>query len=259
MSGSPAVRGALTAAAHGFRSLGHASSFNGDSTGLAPYSVPQPEVARSVLGSMASTRSVDRLARQPQFAAAVGGARRYARGLERAGIPFADQVREAGFPDPAAYLGGLAFQTHHDRLTEALTATFHDGPDLGGHGVGQPAEVRAVLGDLTGRLQSYGAGAFPGSAGRMALLQQAGWWSFNPPASHRHFDRYARSFLQAASYLQERGGSGRLADLALAVQRAGGYPPGSLSAEEHFRGIQDEILRADFGVDQGPLARLFEL
>jgi hypothetical protein len=270
MSGNPAVRGALSAAAQGFRNAtldnrrgpgkrGITSEAGGNGPG-GVYSVSTQEAASSVLGDRSTPEAVRQLAARPEFRTALRSARRHAAGLDRAGIPFADQVKESGFPDAASYMAGLAFQVGHGHLAAGLTlglaATPVVGPGLGVSSAG--SEGREVLASLGQRLGALGGDGFPGVEGRMHVLKQAGWWSFNPSPDDPGFSRYAQAFLRAGQYLVDAGEEAALGALARAVQMARGDPTREITASEHMARIQALMLDGDFGKHQESLARIFE-
>jgi len=272
MSSNPAVRGALVAAAQGFHqaaiSEGKGAGAAGGSfaVGLPAaggvYSVSTRDAARAVLGEQATPETVRGLAGTAAFQRAVRSARSHAMGLEKAGIPFADQVREAGFGSAESYLGGLTFQVGHRHLEAALESVFpspEGSPSAlasgGPQGSVRPREVLAAMGR---HLDELGGGGFPGAEGRMRLLKQAGWWSFNPPPSDPSFSRYARAFLGAGEYLAGVGEGTALAELERAVQQARGDPTKEITPAEHMARIQSNILAGDFGEHQEALARFFE-
>lgn len=268
MSGNPAVRGALNAAAQGFRNAalndgrglggrGIDSQAGGAGTG-GVYSVSTQQAAGSILGDRSTPEGVRRLAARPEFQTALRSARQHAAGLERAGIPFADQARESGFPDAAGYLGGLAFQVGHGHLGAGLTSAFA-APHGAARTSGLPgAEGREVLTSLGQRLGALGGDGFPAAEGRMRLLKQAGWWSFNPSPDDPGFGRYAQAFLRAGQYLVDAGEGAALGALERAVQIARGDPTREITASEHMARIQAEILDGNFGKHQEALARVFE-
>jgi hypothetical protein len=270
MSGNPAVRGALSAAAQGFRNATLGDGRGQGGRGIAPeaggagpggvYSVSTREAAGSVLGDRATPEAVDRLAARPEFKTALRSARRHAAGLERAGIPFADQVKESGFPDAAGYMAGLAFQVGHADLAAGLKLSFATAPSTAdGTGLATSgSKGREVLTSLGQRLGTLGGDGFPGAEGRMHLLKQAGWWSFNPSPDDPGFGRYAQAFLRAGQYLVAAGEEAALGALARAVQAARGDPTREISASEHMARIQAQILDGDFGKHQESLARIFE-
>lgn len=268
MSGNPAVRGALNAAAQGFRNAalndGRAfgareiASRSGAAGPGGVYSVSSQEAARSILGDRSTPEAVGRLAARPEFQTALRSARQHAAGLERAGIPFTDQVRESGFPDAAGYLGGLAFQVGHGHLDAGLRSAF-TAPQGAAPASGLPgAEGREVLTSLGQRLGALGGDGFPAAEGQMRLLKQAGWWSFNPSADDPGFGRYAQAFLRAGQYLVDAGEGAALGALERAVQMARGDPTREITAPEHMARIQAQILDGNFGKHQESLARLFE-
>ena len=270
MSGNPAVRGALSAAAQGFRNAALNDGRGLGGRGIAPeaggagpggvYSVSTQDAARSILGDRSTPESARRLAARPEFQTALRSARRHAAGLERAGIPFADQVRESGFPDAASYMGGLAFQVGHGDLDAGLKSAFAaplgvpSAPGLGSPGAGG----REVLTSLGQRLGTLGGDGFPGADGRMRMLKHAGWWSFNPSPDDPGFGRYAQAFLRAGQYLANAGEEAALGALERAVQMARGDPTREITASEHMARIQAQILDGDFGKHQESLARIFE-
>jgi hypothetical protein len=270
MSGNPVVRGALSAAAQGFRNAAQGDGrvqgsrgIGSDAGGGGPggvYSVSTREAASSVMGNRATPEAVGRLAARPEFRRALGSARRHAAGLERAGIPFADQVKESGFPDAAGYMAGLAFQVGHADLAAGLKSSLAaSSVAAAGPGPTTPsAEGREVLTSLGQRLGTLGGDGFPGAEGRMHLLKQAGWWSFNPSPDDPGFGRYAQAFLRAGQYLVDAGEEAALGALARAVQAARGDPAREISASEHMARIQAQILDGDFGKHQESLARIFE-
>lgn len=272
MSGNPLVRGALSAAAQGFNQAARAEGGRPGPAGvpvaprLSPpggvYSVSARDAAGSILGKMGTPESVTRLAEAPRFQSALRSARQVALGLERAGILLADQAKEAGFPDAASYLGGLAYQVGYEDLQAALVSAFRtaSGPSPGvSPGEPRPSrEAREVLRTMGEGLEALGAGGFPGAEGRMRILKGAGWWSFNPPPSDPAFSRYAQAFLLAGHHLAEAGGERLLARLEEAVQQARGSPSRDVSPADHFARIQDRILSGDFGEHQEALARIFE-
>jgi hypothetical protein len=270
MSGNPAVRGALSAAAQGFRNATLGDGRGQGGRGIAPeaggagpggvYSVSTREAAGSVLGDRATPEAVDRLAARPEFKTALRSARRHAAGLERAGIPFADQVKESGFPDAAGYMAGLAFQVGHADLAAGLKLSFATAPSTAdGTGLATSgSKGREVLTSLGQRLGTLGGDGFPGAEGRMHLLKQAGWWSFNPSPDDPGFGRYAQAFLRAGQYLVAAGEEAALGALARAVQAARGDPTREISASEHMARIQAQVLDGDFGRHQESLARIFE-
>jgi hypothetical protein len=212
------------------------------------------------MGDRATPEAVGRLAARPEFRRALGSARRHAAGLERAGIPFADQVKESGFPDAAGYMAGLAFQVGHADLAAGLKSSLGASPiaAAGPGPVASSAEGREVLTSLGQRLGTLGGDGFPGAEGRMQLLKQAGWWSFNPSPDDPGFGRYAQAFLRAGQYLVDAGEEAALGALARVVQAARGDPTREISASEHMARIQAQILDGDFGKHQESLARIFE-
>jgi hypothetical protein len=268
MSGNPAVRGALNAAAQGFRNAalndgrglggrGIDSQAGGAGTG-GVYSVSTQQAASSILGDRSTPEAVRRLAARPEFQTALRSARQHAAGLERAGIPFADQVRESGFPDAGGYLGGLAFQVGHGHLDAGLRSAFA-APHGEAPASGLPgAEGREVLTSLGGRLGALGGDGFPAAEGRMRMLKQAGWWSFNASPDDPGFGRYAQAFLRAGQYLVDAGEGASVGALERAVQMARGDPTREITASEHMARIQAQILEGNFGKHQEPLARIFE-
>ena len=272
MSGNPAVRGALNAAAQGFRNaaLNDGRGLGGrgidsQAGGAGPggvYSVSTHQAASSILGDRSTPEAVQRLAARPEFHTALRSARQHAAGLERAGIPFSAQVRESGFPDAAGYMGGLAFQVGHGHLDAGLKSAFAATVGVGpgtAPGSGSPgAEGRKVLTSLGQRLGALGGDGFPGAEGQMRVLKQAGWWSFNPSPDDPGFGRYAQAFLRAGQYLAEAGEESALGALERAVQMARGDPSREITASEHMARIQAQILDGDFGKHQESLARLFE-
>ena len=235
LSGNPIVRGALSTAAQGFRRAetgsrigpGGLPALAGSSSAGGVFSVSMQEAAQSVLGERAAPGEVGRLAASPDFQHAMRTARRHASGLERAGIPFQDQVRGAGFSDAAGYLSGLSFQVAHRDLRSAVAGMNpkEDGfPSTASPGLRPTAPTGGPLSALASRLDALGEGGFPGAEGAMRDLRSAGWWSFNPDPSDPRFSRYAQTFLEAGRYLSAAGEPGSLAMLERAVQAARGSP-----------------------------------
>jgi len=268
MSGNPLVRGALGAAADGFR---EAARLNGGAIGSGTalmlrgiggsevYQVSTQDAARAILKGSDSAGAEDRLAREPGFQSALRKARQHAQGLERAGIPLGDQVRQTGFSDPASYLSGLAYQVGQGDLQSSLSALYPSPDGWSLSNVKAPSyKAQGLMRNMGERLDALGEGGFPGREGGMQLLKQSGWWSFNPSTQDPDFSRYAQAFLNAAKYLHEQGEPGQLGALEGVVQRSRGYPGGKLSAEEHMSRIQNEILAGDFGEHQAALAGFFE-
>ncbi len=271
MSANPVVRGALTAASRGFRQAangrgggpgGALSTADSLSTG-GVYSVSMRDAARSVLGEKSTPGAVGRMASSPDFQRAMRRARRHAVGLERAGLPFDDQVREAGFPDREGYLAALGFQVAHKDLRAAVGSALPTGEPVSAaqsSGLGAPAvKPEDVMTSLSTRLDALGDGGFPGTAGNMRLLRRTGWWSFNPDPSDPRFHRYAQAFLRAGHYLSEAGAPDSLVNLERAVQSARGSLSRSPAPSEHMARIQEQILSGSFGPHQEMLAQIFEV
>lgn len=271
MSGNPAVRGALNAAAQGFRSAaqsdGRGPGARVATSDVAPsgpggvYSVSTQDAAGSILGDRSTPEAVQRLASRPEFQTALRSARRHAAGLERAGIPFPDQVRESGFSDASSYMAGLAFQVGHGHLAAGLKSAFAEVAATGpGPAVSAlRSEGRDMLTSFGQRLGALGGDGFPGAEGRMRILKQAGWWSFNASPDDPGFGRYAQAFLRAGQYLVEAGEEVALGALARAVRMARGDPSREVAPSEHMARIQAQILDGDFGTHQETLARIFDI
>lgn len=271
MSANPIVRGALTAASRGFRQaadgkgVGPGGAFStADSLATGGvFSVSMRGAARSVLGEKSTPGAVGRLAGSLDFQRAMRRARRHAVGLERAGLPFDEQVREAGFSDREGYLAGLGFQVAHKDLRAAVGSALPTGEPVSAaqsSGLGSPpVKPEDVMTSLSARLDALGDGGFPGTAGNMRLLRRTGWWSFNPDPSDPRFHRYAQAFLRAGHYLSEAGDPDALGNLERAVQSARGNLTRSPAPREHMARIQEQILSGSFGPHQEVLAQFFEV
>ena len=270
MSGNPIVRGALSAAAQGFRraDAGNGSrpaglpALAGSSSPGGVFSVSMRDAAQSVLGEHAAPGEVGRLAASPDFQRAMRRARRHASGLERAGIPFQEQVRGAGFPTPRRGIcPASAFRWPTvicDRRSRASARMEMGSPRPQARDSVPPRRQEDRYQRWPRGWTRLGKAAFPGRKVRCGIFGgRAGGPSTlirrtpNSRATRKPFSRPDATCRPPAS--QGQSGDARTG--------GSGWPAEAPAAEpapaEHMSRIQEQILSGAFREHQEPLARIF--